>query len=219
MHGARWGWVALIAAITVLFVASSQDQSSNNKMAALLRQELKTASAERDRVVTERNEAHETIETLSGWAVSVDQELTQTQQELRALKAERDKLRKELTSLSQDRNQLQQTVASLHLERSKTKRSVDQLRQGLQQLLTQSDAVALQLASPAPGFAQTTFEETTNVGVPTEARSQKPEARIKTNFASWLDGGKQEPVHIAPVKKITSSEGTYYADEPLNDNQ
>jgi len=41
------GWVALIAAISVLFVASSQDQSSNNKMASLLRQELKSTHAER----------------------------------------------------------------------------------------------------------------------------------------------------------------------------
>jgi len=51
--------------------------------------------------------------------------------------AEKDKLRKELTSLSQDRNQLQQTVASLQVERSQTKRSVEQLKQGLQQLLSQ----------------------------------------------------------------------------------
>ncbi len=187
MHGARWGWVALIAAISVLFVASSQDQSSNNKMATLLRQELKSTNAERDRVLTERNEAHETIEALTVWANSVDQELTKSQQELRALKAERDKLRKELTSLSQDRNQLQQTVASLQVERSQTKRSVEQLKQGLQQLLSQTDTVASQLAGPAPGFAQTNFDET--------------------------------PVPTTPVQKKPANEGTYYADEPLNDNQ
>ena len=186
MHGARWGWVALIAAISVLFVASSQDQSSNNKMATLLRQELKSTHAERDRALTERNEAHETIETLSVWANSVDQELTKSQQELHTLKAERDKLRKELTSLSQDRNQLQQTVASLQVERSQTKRSVEQLKQGLQQLLSQTDTVASQLAGPAPGFAQANFDET--------------------------------PIPVLPAKKPTN-EGTYYADEPLNDNQ
>ena len=33
--------------------------------------------------LTERNEAHETIETLTVWANSVDQELTKSQQELR----------------------------------------------------------------------------------------------------------------------------------------
>ena len=88
---------------------------------------------------------------------------------------------------------MQQTVASLHVERSQTRRNVEQLRQGLQQLLTQSDGVASQLAGPAPGFAQTTFEET--------------------------------PVSLSPVQKnvaqksSVSSEGTYHADEPLNDNQ
>lgn len=192
MHGARWGWVTLIAAITVLFVASSQDQSGSNKMATLLRQELKTTSAERDRMVAERDEAHETISTLQGWSHTLDQELTQTSEQLRALKAERDKLRKELTTLSQDRNQLQQTVASLHLERSQTKRSVEQLRHGLQQLLSQSDAVALQLGGPAPGFAQTNFDETP-VSLPAVQKCQ-------------------------PTKE-KASEGTYYADEPLNDNQ
>jgi hypothetical protein len=192
MHGARWGWVALIAAITVLFVASSQDQSGNNKMATLLRQELKTASAERDRVAAERDEALETIAGLQEVSQVLDQELTQAGEQLRALKAERDKLRKELTSLSQDRNQLQQTIASLQVERSQTKRSVEQLRHGLQQLLSQSDAVASQLASPAPGFAQTTFEETP-IPLPVVQKSQ-------------------------PVKG-NASEGTYYADEPLNDNQ
>lgn len=192
MHGARWGWVALIAAITVLFVASSQDQSGNNKMATLLRQELKTTNAERDRVVAERDEAHETIAGLQEVSQVLDQELTNTSEQLKLLKTERDKLRRELTSLSQDRNQLQQTVASLQVERSQTKRNVEQLRHGLQQLLSQSDAVALQLSSPAPGFAQTNFEETP-IPLPSVPKSQ-------------------------PVKN-TASEGTYYADEPLNDNQ
>lgn len=187
MHGARWGWVALIAAITVLFVASSQDQSSNNKMATLLRQELKTTHAERDRVQVECTTAHETIDNLTGWALTVDQELAKSEQELRAMKTERDKLAKELTSLSQDRNQLQQTVASLQLERSQTKRSVEQLKQGLQQLLSQTDTVANQLAGPAPGFAQTNFDVT--------------------------------PLPLPPVQKKPVVEGTYYADEPLNDNQ
>ncbi len=192
MHGARWGWVALIAAITVLFVASSQDQSGSNKMATLLRQELKATNAERDHAIAERDEAHETIAGLQEFSHVLDQELTQTGEQLRALKAERDKLRKELTSLSQDRNQLQQTVASLQVERSQIKRNVEQLRHGLQQLLSQSDAVASQLAGPAPGFAQTTFDETP-VPVPVALKSQ-------------------------PMKNC-SSEGTYYTDEPLNDNQ
>jgi chromosome segregation ATPase len=188
MHGARWGWIALIAAISVLFVASSQDQSSNNKVASLLRQELKNTMSERDRLETEATDAHQAAEQLSGWAVAIDQELTKAQQELRALRAERDKLRKEMTGVSQDRNQLQQTVASLQIERSQTRRNVDQLRLGLQQLLTQTDTVASQLAGPAPGFAQTTYEETPLISLP-------------------------------PAKKPASHDGTYYADEPLNDNQ
>lgn len=192
MQGARWGWVAFIAAIAVLFVASSQDQSSHNKIATLLRQELKSTSADRDRMTTERNEAHETIDTLGSWAQTLDRELSQTQHDLLAIKAERDRLKKELASLSQDRTQLQQTVASLQLERSQTKRSVEQLRQGLHQLLNQTETVASQLTGPAPGLAQATFDDTALSPVPV--------------------------VKQLPRKKETC-EGTYYADEPLNDNQ
>ena len=59
--------------------------------------------------------------------------------------------------------------------------------QGLQQLLSQTDTVASQLAGPAPGFAQANFDET--------------------------------PIPAPPVQKKPTNEGTYYADEPLNDNQ
>ena len=82
---------------------------------------------------------------------------------------------------------MQQTVASLQVERSQTKHSMEQLKQGLQQLLSQTDTVANSLAGPAPGFAQANFDET--------------------------------PIPVLPVQKKPASEGTYYADEPLNDNR
>ncbi|MFO0812670.1 MAG: hypothetical protein U0796_05600 [Gemmatales bacterium] len=189
MQGARWGWLAFIAAIGILFAASSHDQSSSDtRVSTLLRQELKTVTADRDQVQADHQESLELLGTVDAYARSLDQELQRTSQELRVLKAERDKLRRELSSLSQDRNQLQQTVASLQIERSQTKRNIDQLRQGLNQLLSQAESVAQVLAAPAAGFAQTGFDET------------------------------PLPV-VRPFKNCNSFEGTYFADEPLNDNK
>ena len=193
MQGARWGWLAFIAAIGILFAASSHDQSSNNKVASLLRQELKSVVAERDSSQAEQRQTSEALGASESYSSTLEQELQQTSQELKAMKAEREKLRKELSSLTQDRHQLQQTVASLQVERSQTRRSIDQLRQGLNQLLTQTEGVAQVLASPAPGFAQISFDETPSK---TPARLAKP-----------------------VVPQSSPLDGTYFADEPLNENQ
>ena len=187
MNGARWGWVAFIGAIAVLFTASSYVQSSNNKVASLLRQELKTTLADRDRLLLEQQDLRNHAEELSTWNQLISQDVLQSREQLKAIRTERDKLRRELTSLSQDRNQLQHTIASLQLERSQTKRNVEQMRQGLHQLLSQADGVASVLAAPAPGFAQINFDEATPV---------------------LLVAPKQHKV-----------EGTFYADEPLNNNK
>lgn len=188
MQGARWGWLAFIAAIGILFAASSHDQSSNTKVSILLRQELKTVVSDRDEARASHQEAVEQLALVDGYARSLDQEAQRLSQELKAMKAERDKYRREVAALSQDRNQLQQTVASLQVERSQTKRSIDQLRQGLNQLLTQTESVAQSLAAPAAGFAQICFDD----------------APVTT--------AKLEKKSLAPI-------GTYYADEPLNNNK
>lgn len=158
MHGAHWGWIALVGAIAVLFTASNHDQSSTNKVAVQLRKDMRTIIVEKDRIVLERDEARLQADTFSNLVTTLDQDLERTQAELRSMQSERDKLRRELASVSQDRQQLQQTVASLQTERSQTKRNVDQLRHGLQQLLSQADTVASTLSTPAPGFAQMNFE-------------------------------------------------------------
>lgn len=186
MNGARWGWIAFIGAIAVLFTASSYDQSSNNKAATLLRQELKTTLADRDQLRDEQQQILAQAQEATLCAEQLDQEVQNAYAQVKALRAERDKLRKELTSLSQDRNQLQQTIASLQVERSQTKRNVEQLRQGLHQLLSQADSVAAVLATPAPGFAQITYDE---------------------------------PLMLIPIKACPQEAGTYYPDEPLNNNK
>ncbi len=188
MQGARWGWIAFIAAIGILFAASSHDHTSNNKVASLLRQELKTIADERD---ASQKALESTQSDLVANELIADQlkaELNQHAAQLQSLKAEREKLKKELGLLNLDRSQLQQTVASLQLERSQTKRNVEQLRQGLHQLLSQADNVAQVLANPAPGFAQISFELATPIA---------------------------KTVPLAPALAA----GTYYADEPLNNNQ
>lgn len=194
MNGAPWGWIALIGAIAVLFTASNYDQSGSNKVATILRQELKTVASERDRTQTERNEARDQAEGFFTLATTLHADLSQAQAELAVIKSERDRLRKELTSLSNDRTQLQQSVSALQQERSVTKRNVEQLRQGLQQLLSQADSAASLLTGPPPGFAQINFEEM-----------------------------KPEPVPAVKVAKVASKPvsdtGTYYPDEPLNDVQ
>lgn len=187
MNGARGGWVAFIGAIAVLFTASSYDQSSNNKVASLLRQELKTTLADREQLLSEQQELRHLADELSTWNQLMNQDVLQSREQLKAIRTERDKLRRELTSLSQDRNQLQQSIASLQLERSQTKRTVEQLRQGLHQLISQADGVASILAAPAPGFAQINFDE----GTPVLLVTPKPH----------------------------QVEGTFYADEPLNNNK
>lgn len=188
MQGARWGWIAFIAAIGILFAASSHDHTANNKVASLLRQELKTIAADREQAQRELASSHDQLLTIVAHASQLDESLQKNELELKALRAERDKLRKELSLLNLDRSQLQQTVASLQLERSQTKRNVEQLRQGLHQLLNQADSVAQVLSTPVPGFAQISFDS-----------SDAPLAR-------------------AMPSKVTT-EGTYYADEPLNNNQ
>jgi chromosome segregation ATPase len=188
MQGARWGWLAFIAAIGILFAASSHDHSSNTKVSTLLRQELKAVVHDRDEARTSHQEAVEQLALIDSYARSLDLEAQRLSQELKAMKAERDKYRREVTALSQDRNQLQQTVASLQVERSQTKRSIDQLRQGLNQLLSQTESVAQALAAPAAGFAQIGFDEA-------------PVTTVKLE------------------KQACSPVGTYYPDEPLNNNK
>ena len=188
MQGARWGWLAFIAAIGILFAASSHDQSSSTKVTTVLRQELKVVAADRDEARASLQEAQDAWKEVEGYAQSLDQEVQQASRELKTLRAEREKLRRELSSLSQDRNQLQQTVASLHLERSQTRRSIDQLRAGLNQLLSQTEGVAQVLAAPAAGFAQIGYDD-----VPTTP------SRLE--------------------KMALADAGTYYADEPLNNNK
>ena len=190
MNGAPWGWIALIGAVAVLFTASNYDQSGSNKVATVLRKELTTTASERDRSIKERDQARSQADEFIALAGTLDSNLAQTQAELRTLKSERDKLRKELASASQDRTQLQQTVASLQLERSQTKRNVEQLRQGLQQLLSQTETVARILAEPPPGFAQIDFVEM-------QAQPLTP---------------------VKPEKKSTDAR-TYYPEEPLNEAQ
>lgn len=193
MHGAHWGLFALIGAIAVLFTASNYDQSGSNKIAGQLRSELKTAYSQRDRLENERTAVQEQAEQFFALATSLDEQLDSTQAELRTLKAERDRLKKELSSLHQDRTQLQQTVAGLQLERSQTRRNIEQLRQGLHQLLSQTESAAQVIAGPAPGFAQTDFEEMPAKPMPVTKR-----------------------VMIIPTS-TPATEGTYYANEPLND--
>ncbi|HMP18110.1 MAG TPA: hypothetical protein PKD72_13885 [Gemmatales bacterium] len=158
MQGARWGWIAFIAAIGVLFAASSHDQDQNHKVTSLLRQELKKLSSERDASEGTLTAAWDLLQQGFSDREQLDELLQQQTLQLRSLRAERDKLQKELSLLQLDRTQLQQTVASLQLERSQTKRSVEQLRQGLHQLLNQADNVAQVLSTPAPGFAKISFE-------------------------------------------------------------
>jgi uncharacterized protein (DUF3084 family) len=188
MQGARWGWIAFIAAIGILFAASNHDHTSNHKVASLLRQELKTIVEERDASRQSLDSAQNELAASQLIADQLAADLQHSSAQLQSLKAERDKLKKELSLLNLDRSQLQQTVASLQLERSQTKRNVEQLRQGLHQLLSQADNVAQVLANPAPGFAQISFELAT-------------------------------PIVKAMPQAPASAAGTYYADEPLNDNQ
>ena len=159
MHGAYWGWIAFIGAIAVLFTASNYDQSGSNKVATQLRKDLRTVAVEKDRLLQERDDARLQADTFVQLTQTLDLDLERAQADLRIAQAERDRFRKELASLSQERHQLQQTVASLQLERSQARRNVEQLRQGLQQLLSQADAVAGVLAAPPPGFSLIHFEE------------------------------------------------------------
>jgi predicted RNase H-like nuclease (RuvC/YqgF family) len=191
MQGARWGWIAFIAAIGILFAASSHDQTSSHKVTALLRQEMKTIAEDRDEAQQSLKDTRQHLEETLTYSQTLDETLLQQLRELKELRAEREKLRKELSLVNLDRNQLQQSIASLQQERSQTKRSVEQLRQGLHQLLSQADNVAQGLSSPAPGFAQISFE------------ADPKSAHI-----------------VKPAKKpVLPEAGVYYADEPLNKNQ
>lgn len=159
MNGARWGWLALIGAIAVLFAASSQESASHGKQLLPLRQDLKRVTRERDEVIAQRDEARELAGETQEWATLLQGTLETTEQEVRQLRAEREALRNEIAKLSLDRGQLQQTIAGLQQERAQTKRNVEQLRHGLHQLLSQTETVATNLAQPAPGPATAAFVE------------------------------------------------------------
>lgn len=171
MIGARWGWVAFIGAVAVLFAASKEQGPSAGKQIPKLRQELHALSQELDVTQSERNQARDLANGFEEYSIFLDHRLAQTQDEVKQLQAQNDKLRNDFARLSLDRSQLQQTLASLQNERTQTKRQVEQLRHGLQQLLAQSETVLTTLAEPAPGLAQIIFDEeeetpTTIVPVP-----------------------------------------------------
>ena len=169
MNGARWGWLALIGAIAVLFAASNQEGTITNKQLVPMRQEVKRLAQDRDQVLAERNDARDLANERESWASQLEAGLTAADHDIRQLKAERDALRHELAKLSLDRGQLQQTVLSLQQERVQTKRNLEQLRHGLHQLLSQADTATATLAQPAQGLSQTTFEKPVATPVRTPA--------------------------------------------------
>jgi seryl-tRNA synthetase len=158
MHGARWGWVAFIVAVAILFAAHKEEGPSASKQLPILRKELHAALAERDQAWSERNEARDLAQQFEESSLALDRRLAETREALQQVQAEQVKLRQELARVSTDRVQLQQTISSLQAERELTKRNVEQLRQGLHHLLNQAETVAANLAVPAPGVAQVDFE-------------------------------------------------------------
>lgn len=192
MPGAKWGWVAFIGAISVLFAASQQDQSSSIKVTQLLRQELKSTMTERDQLQGTLSQSQEQVSLLTEWSQQQELQLSFNQRDLKRAQQEIEKLRKDISSISQDRNQLQQSLAALHLERSQTRRSIDQLKQGLHQLLQQTEGVAASLSGPPTGYAQILFEEEQP-----RPLSLKAQAMPIKPMQSWVQ----------------------YADEPLNEKQ
>src|SRR6187200_1259444 len=107
MYGARWGWLALIGAIAVLFAASNQEGTITNKQLVPLRQEAKRLTQERDQALIERNNAQDYAGQYEAWAGHLENTLTAAHQDIRQLQAERDALRNEIAKLALDRGQLQ----------------------------------------------------------------------------------------------------------------
>jgi DNA repair exonuclease SbcCD ATPase subunit len=190
MPGAKWGWIAFIGAISVLFAASQQDPSASIKVTQLLRQELKSTLAERDHLQEILSQSQEEVTYLTEWTQQQELQLSFHQRDLKHSQEEINQLKKEVSRLNQEKNQLHQSLAAMQLERSQTRRNLEQLKQGLHQLLQQTEGVAASLAGPAPGHAQIHFEE------------EQPAA-----FS--------QPPSPARLLQIWQQ----YADEPLNDKQ
>lgn len=162
MNGARWGWLALVGAVAVLFAASSQNGSGHVRAITSLRQDVQRVTQQRDQVLAQRDDARQLAGDTQDWADLLQTGLDSAEHEVRQLKAEREALRSEVARLALDRGQLQQNIVSLQQERAQTRRNVEQLRHGLHQLLSQAETVTTALAQPAPGPASAVFvDETT----------------------------------------------------------